>query len=911
MPVCPNCETKNPDESKFCSACGVEIQSDRRPTVDHVPTTSSQLPPQGIAPSSGSSFSQHGRFEPGTRLGARYRIVALLGRGGMGEVYRADDLELGQSVALKFLPERVVKDREALQRFRGEVRTARQVAHPNVCRTYDIGEVDGHVFISMEYIDGEDLAHVLKRMGRPSKEKAVEIARQLCLGLAAAHENGVLHRDLKPANVMIDGRGRVRITDFGLAGLIEELEGVDELAGTPAYMAPEQLAAGTVSVRSDVYALGLVFYEIFTGGRVFSTNSVAELRELHSSSSVSAASSVVEEMDPAVDRVIQRCLEQDPQRRPSSVYAVLGALPGADPLTAALAAGETPSPDLVADAGNVGVVSPRNAILGLGLALLLIIVNVAMGSRFRIDHYVPLVESRDELVFSARELLNQLGYAELPEYRSDGFDVDKSLLDYVAKNNDSPGRWDTLSTADRSSVLFWFRMDTEPVMGSGLHVTHVFRRDPPISEGGSGLVELDPQGQLMHLAVTPADEKIAPQDEPQSTAEGRAPLIDLEPVFAAAGLKRDQFSACESPKAPSVYCDQLWSFVAENAASEAKQPVIQIGTYQGRINWFDIVTPWIDEVNQRQPPLAILIFAMSITATVILVAIRNLRLGRGDRRGAFRLAVFIVVTMMFGWAIRGIGASGTPSKLFQNLIFEKPLGHALQHALVAWLLYIALEPLARRYWPWTLVTWTRLLMGRLRDPQIGRDILVGGLLAGVLNVLTWLGNEAFILAGLPLPVPFHHFLSKGLSLGAHLDSSIGYAHIAIMRPMGILVLLVIFRVLLKKSWAAPLAVLTLLSMLSIFGNITDSTGLAGTTILSLVSLAYNGATLYVLLRFGLLPAVVAQFVITSLDTGVTWDLSVWYAGPALAQVAICILLLVYGFSISLADRPLFSDEAAS
>ena len=136
--------------------------------------------------------SVHGRFEPGTRLGTRYRIVGLLGRGGMGEVYRADDLELGQSVALKFLTERVAGDPIALERFRGEVRNARQIAHPNVCRMYDIGEVDGHVFLSMEYIDGEDLAHVLARMGRPSEEKDLEISRQLCLGLAAAHENGVI-----------------------------------------------------------------------------------------------------------------------------------------------------------------------------------------------------------------------------------------------------------------------------------------------------------------------------------------------------------------------------------------------------------------------------------------------------------------------------------------------------------------------------------------------------------------------------------------------------------------------------------------------------------------------------------------------------------------------------------------------
>jgi serine/threonine-protein kinase len=171
-------------------------------------------------------------------VGSRYRIVGLLGRGGMGEVYRADDLELGQSVALKFLPEKVASDARALERFRGEVRTARDIAHPNVCRVYDIAEIDGHVFLSMEYIDGDDLDHVLRRMGRPSPEKAMEIARQICLGLAAAHENGVLHRDLKPANIMLDGRGRVRITDFGLAGLADELAATPERAGTPAYMAP-------------------------------------------------------------------------------------------------------------------------------------------------------------------------------------------------------------------------------------------------------------------------------------------------------------------------------------------------------------------------------------------------------------------------------------------------------------------------------------------------------------------------------------------------------------------------------------------------------------------------------------------------------------------------------------------------
>ncbi len=183
----------------------------------------------------------------------------------MGEVYRADDLKLRQPVALKLLPSKLSQNEQRLERFHHEVRIARQVSHPNVCRVYDIGDADGQPFIAMEFVDGEDLASVLRRMGRPSPDKSLEIARQLCAGLAAAHDKGVLHRDLKPHNIMIDERGRVRITDFGLAGFVEDFTGKEITAGTPAYMAPEQLAGREVSVKSDIFALGLVLSELFTG----------------------------------------------------------------------------------------------------------------------------------------------------------------------------------------------------------------------------------------------------------------------------------------------------------------------------------------------------------------------------------------------------------------------------------------------------------------------------------------------------------------------------------------------------------------------------------------------------------------------------------------------------------------------
>ena len=186
-------------------------------TVGPTPTgtTSGAATPFAAGPS---------RFAPGAIVAGRYRLVALLGRGGMGEVYRADDLTLDQPVALKFLPEDVAATDTRIAQFHNELRVARQVSHKNVCRLYDLGEADGRRFLTMEYVDGEDLSSSLRRFGRMPPDKAVQIARQLCAGIAAAHEKGVLHRDLKPANVMLDGNGDVRIADFGIATL-GEVEG--------------------------------------------------------------------------------------------------------------------------------------------------------------------------------------------------------------------------------------------------------------------------------------------------------------------------------------------------------------------------------------------------------------------------------------------------------------------------------------------------------------------------------------------------------------------------------------------------------------------------------------------------------------------------------------------------------------
>ena len=174
------------------------------------------------------------------------------------------------------MPEAAAKNDRLLERFQGEVRVTRQVSHPNVRRVYDIGEVDGIPFLSMEYVDGEDLSTLLRRIGRLPTVKAIEITRKICAGLQAAHDKGVIHRDLKPQNIMLNKKGEVMILDFGLAAIADQLAGPEVRNGTPAYMAPEQLKGTEVTAKSDIYALGLVLYELFSGVRPYTAGTMQE-----------------------------------------------------------------------------------------------------------------------------------------------------------------------------------------------------------------------------------------------------------------------------------------------------------------------------------------------------------------------------------------------------------------------------------------------------------------------------------------------------------------------------------------------------------------------------------------------------------------------------------------------------------
>ena len=345
---CAACLADAPAGSRFCPSCGRPLAgapSATRPEAGAAPSaprpgtgpladdgqTSLALPDETVAArpdetvlagSGAAAPPDDGVFTEGALLAGRYRIERTLGRGGMGVVYQARDERLGHAVALKFLPASLARDPRRLAQFHNEVRLARQISHPNVCRVYDIGEVDGHLFLSMELIEGRDLGALLASGRRFDEHDAIELTRQICAGLAAVHAQGVLHRDLKPANIMISAGGQARLMDFGIAeaGGAGEPDRITE--GTPAYMAPEQLAGEGLSERSDIYALGLVMYELFTGRRLLSGETVGALRQQHAT----LAESLPAAPAGSAGEAIARCLARDPAQRPASAIDVASML---------------------------------------------------------------------------------------------------------------------------------------------------------------------------------------------------------------------------------------------------------------------------------------------------------------------------------------------------------------------------------------------------------------------------------------------------------------------------------------------------------------------------------------------------------------------------------------------------------
>src|SRR5580700_356481 len=498
--------------------------------------------PSGLAGISSTSAADEGRFIAGTLLGGRYRIIGLLGRGGMGEVYRATDLTLGQSVALKFLPVEAAGNTRLLERFAGEVRVARQVSHPNVCRVYDLGEIDGAPFISMEYVDGEDLSSLLPRIGRLPADKAVETARKICAGLAAAHDRGIIHRDLKPQNIMMNKRGEVVIMDFGLAAVAEQLSGAEVRNGTPAYMAPEQLRGAEVTAKSDIYALGLVLYELFTGKRPYDARTVQDMLHQQEAAQLTSMTSVAADIDPGVEKAIRRCLDPDPLKRPANALSVMTLLPGGDRLAAALAAGETPSPEMVASHGDTEGLPRKYSVPLLLLVALCLLGSIFTNVRREAIMHASLEDSPDVLAHQSRQVAASFGYSRKPADSAIWVEPRTELVRYL-RGLPKPSRWDEWLAAE-APIRSVYRESPAPLYASPNGTVDL--NNPPPTAPGMVSVILDGHGQLLDFSAVPySDGPNLPQP------------IAPETVFGAAGLDFATFTAMSPTLLPGSAADQL------------------------------------------------------------------------------------------------------------------------------------------------------------------------------------------------------------------------------------------------------------------------------------------------------------------------------------------------------------------
>jgi len=298
---CAKCSAENPDNLKFCGECGTQLVASEVPQTIHTQT----LETTSIELSRGAVFA------------GRYEVLEGLGSGGMGKVYRVYDRKLQEEGAIKVVRPEISADRKTIERFKNELKVARKIAGPNVCRMYDLGEDNGLCFIAMEYVPGEDLKSFIRRSGHLTSSKAVAIAMQVCQGLSEAHRFGVVHRDLKSSNIMIDREGNARIMDFGIAHTFEskEITGLGIIIGTAEYMSPEQARGQKVDQRTDLYALGIILYEMVTGRVPFEDEITLNILRKHEIEQPRPPKNLNPEVTDSLNRVILKCLEKSTERR--------------------------------------------------------------------------------------------------------------------------------------------------------------------------------------------------------------------------------------------------------------------------------------------------------------------------------------------------------------------------------------------------------------------------------------------------------------------------------------------------------------------------------------------------------------------------------------------------------------------
>jgi hypothetical protein len=596
--------------------------------------------------------------------------------------------------------------------------------------------------------------------------------------------------------------------------------------------------------------------------------------------------------------VIMRCLQEEPEQRPQSVYHVLAALPGGDPLAAALAAGETPSPELVANARDAGGLSPRLAI-GLVVTLLVaLVVNyVAFSGTTVMPQHPPA-----RLSVVAEQIMEDLGFVDLPRNSVSGYDGNLAL---AASLRTTPM---TLEQLEQSSwppkYRYWRRWSAGGFHLSHFHVPEQYTMDAPVDDPGrTATIALDSAGRLLALSVAPA--LVGPATE-------GAGEVDWSPLFEHARLSPDDVTPVETDLTPAIFCDTLvaWRLVAP--ADDENPVIVLMGASNGRPNYFGYVDLRLSMLNHAflvAPGYGSEHVWVLFTLIMVLLAWRNVRANRVDHSLAIRCALLIGgLYALLEISANMIGGADVSAQII-DIGEGRGAGHLLLHAVQAWIYYLAIEPYMRRVWPRRLIGLMRVLSGRLRDPAVGCEVLIG-LVAGCLIValltlvvaIEWrfIGEEAAHLAntGLlqTLSSPAHYLSNRTHVIASAVFNGLAYAG-----------LVVLIRLLVRHAFASAI-----LSVLAIgFFDIVFYSIMVGDSALGarVYAISVGITVVWLCTRIGVLAAMVFMIVMRSMGLFVI-EFDAWSMPYNVALLVTVLALAAYGFWVSLAGQPIFKDMLA-